>query len=145
MALTGVTRGEPLTDVVQRLLQQAASAGIRPRLLLLDRGFYSVAVIRHLQETRVPFLMPVTCHGRSPKHPEGPGGSQVFKTWTTSGWSTSTLGDAKKQTATVSICVKCRNYRGQWRRHGRQALVYAYGGTRSKVAEMVITCCRFTG
>src|SRR5262249_11369548 len=49
VALTGATKGESLKDVVQRLLRQAASAGIRPRLLLLDRGFYSVAVIRYLQ------------------------------------------------------------------------------------------------
>src|ERR1035437_7277013 len=34
VALTGVTTGEPLKDVVQRLLQQAARVGIRPRLLL---------------------------------------------------------------------------------------------------------------
>ena len=29
-----------------------------------------------------------------------------------------TLRDAKKQTGTLSICGKCRNYRGQWQRHG---------------------------
>jgi hypothetical protein len=50
--------------------------GVRPRLLLLDRGFYSVAVVRYLQAARVPFLMPVVCHGRSPKHQNGPSGSQ---------------------------------------------------------------------
>jgi hypothetical protein len=41
VALTGVKKGEPLKEVVQRLLRQAASVGIRPRLLLLDRGFYT--------------------------------------------------------------------------------------------------------
>jgi DDE family transposase len=128
VALTGVTKGEALKDVVQRLLRQAASVGVRTRLLLLDRGFYSVAVVRYLQAARVPFLMPVVCHGRSPKHPNGPSGSYVFRTWTTSGWSAHTLSDTKKRTATVSIGVKCRNYRGQWKRHGRQVLIYAYGG-----------------
>src|SRR5690349_13340063 len=59
VALTGVRKGEPLKDVVRRLLRQAASVGIRPRLVLLDRGFYSVAVVRYLQAARVPFLMPV--------------------------------------------------------------------------------------
>ena len=39
VALTGVKKGESLKDVVQRLLRQAASVGVRPRLLLLDRGF----------------------------------------------------------------------------------------------------------
>src|SRR4051812_43568385 len=81
VALTGVAKGEPLKDVVQRLLRQAASVGIRPRLLLLDRGFYSVAVVRYLQAARHPFLMPVVCHGRSPKQPGGPSGSYVFRTW----------------------------------------------------------------
>src|SRR5512135_2037358 len=127
VALTGVTKGEALKDVVQRLLRQAASVGVRTRLLLLDRGFYSVAVVRYLQAARVPFLMPVVCHGRSPKHPNGPSGSYVFRTGKKSGWSAHTLSDTKKRTATVSIGVKCRNYRGQWKRHGRQVLIYAYG------------------
>ena len=49
VALTGVKKGEPLKDVVQRLLCQAARVGVRTRLILLDRGFYSVAVVRYLQ------------------------------------------------------------------------------------------------
>jgi hypothetical protein len=142
VALTGVTKGEALKDVVQRLLRQAASVGIRARLLLLDRGFYSVAVVRYLQAARVPFLMPVVCHGRSPKQPRGPTGSYVFQTWTTSGWSTHTLTDAKRRTATVSIWVKCRNYRGQWKRHGRQALIYASWGYRPKSPESVFATYR---
>src|SRR3954466_14146274 len=72
VALTGVSKGEPLKDVVQRLLRQAASLGVRPRLLLLDRGFYSVAVVRYLQAARVPFLMPVVCQSRPPRPPKGP-------------------------------------------------------------------------
>src|SRR3954467_13024071 len=142
VALTGVTKGESLKDVVQRLLRQAASVGVRPRLLLLDRGFYSVAVVRYLQAARYPFLMPVVCHGRSPKQAGGPSGSYIFRTWKTSGWSTYTLADAKKRTATVSICVKCRNYRGQWKRHGRQALVYAYWGYRPPSPDSVFMTYR---
>src|SRR4051794_2978461 len=142
VALTGVTKGEPPKDVVQRLLRQAARVGIRSRLLLLDRGFDSVAVVRYLQAARQPFLMPVVCHGRSPKQRGGPTGSYVFRTWKTSGWSTYTLADAKKRTATVSICVRCGNYRGQWKRHGRQALVYACWGYRPASPEAVFTTYR---
>jgi hypothetical protein len=142
VALTGVKKGEPLKDVVQRLLRQAASVGVRPRLLLLDRGFYSVVVVRYLQAARVPFLMPVVCHGRPPKHPKGPSGSHVFRTWKVSGWSDHTLTDAKGRTARVSIGVKCRNYRGQWKRHGRQALVYAFWGYRPPSPDSVFTTYR---
>jgi hypothetical protein len=142
VAMTGVTKGEPLKDVVRRLLRQAASVGVRPRLLLLDRGFYSVAVVRYLQAARYPFLMPVVCHGRSAEQAGGPTGSYVFRTWKKGGWSRYTLTDAKKRTATVSICVKCRNYRGQWNRHGRQALIYAYWGYRPPSPDSAFTTYR---
>ena len=142
VALTGVRKGEVLKDVVQRLLRQAASVGVRPRLLLLDRGFYSVAVVRYLQAARHPFLMPVVCHGRSPKQRGGPSGSYLFRTWKKSGWSTYTLVDAKKRTATVSICVRCRNYRGERKRHGRQALIYAFWGVQPRSPESVFTTYR---
>jgi hypothetical protein len=142
VALTDVTKGEALKEVIRRLLRQASRVGVRPRLLLLDRGSSSVAVVRYLQQAQYPFLMPVVCHGRSPKQRGGPSGSYVFRTWKKSGWSTYTLTDAKKRTATVSICVKCRNSRGQWKRHGRQALIYASGGFRPPSPDSVFATYR---
>jgi ABC-type molybdenum transport system ATPase subunit/photorepair protein PhrA len=47
VALTAVARGEPLKQVVQRLVMPARSVGVEPRLLLLDRGFSSVDMIRY--------------------------------------------------------------------------------------------------
>src|SRR3954447_6391605 len=128
VALTPVARGEPLEEVLKRLLRQAAAIGVRCRLLLLDRGFYSVGVIRYLQAARYPFLMPVICRGRKLDDPRGPSGTNVFLTWQSSGFGTYTLHDAQKRSARVAICVKCRYYRGQWRRHGKQRLVYALWG-----------------
>src|SRR6516165_5206224 len=52
VALTWVQRGESLKEVVRRLLDQASHAGVRPRYVLLDRGFCSVDVIRYLQAAR---------------------------------------------------------------------------------------------
>src|SRR5439155_14388709 len=46
VALTAVYRGEALDEVVRRLLRWAGRAGVRPRYVLLDRGFCSVAVTR---------------------------------------------------------------------------------------------------
>jgi hypothetical protein len=128
VALTPVARGEPLEEVLKRLLRQAAAVGVRGRLLLLDRGFYSVGVVRYLQAARYPFLMPVICRGRKLDDPRGPSGTNVFLTWEKSGFGTYTLHDAHKHSARVSICVKCRYYRGQWRRHGKQRLIYAFWG-----------------
>ena len=72
--------------------------------------------------------MPVICRGRKLDDPRGPSGTNVFLTWQKSGWGTYTLHDARKRSARVSICVKCRYYRGQWRRQGKQRLIYAYWG-----------------
>jgi Transposase DDE domain len=128
VALTWVQRGESLKDVVRRLLDQASRAGVRPRYVLLDRGFCSVDVIRYLQASRRPFLMPLPLRGRPADHPKGASGSRVFAYHKRSGWSQYTLTDAHQRRATVGVCVKCRNRRGERGKHGRQALVYAYGG-----------------
>jgi Transposase DDE domain len=132
VALTAVAKGEPLKEIVRRLLKQARSVGVEPRLLLLDRGFYSVDVIRYLKAARYPFLMPVVIRGRKADDPRGPGGTRVFAVMKRSGWFEHTVRSGTMRTARVSICVSCRNYRGQWRRHGRQALVYACWGVEGR-------------
>src|SRR5262249_39685635 len=128
LALTTLERGEKLQEVLKRLLRRLARLGIAVAMLLVDRGFWSVAVIRYLQAARRPFLRPVVLRGRKDGHPEGPGGTRVFAVRKRSGWDEYTLTAANKQTARVSICIHCRNYNGQWGRHGRQALVYAFWG-----------------
>jgi hypothetical protein len=128
VALTAVRQGEALDGVIQRLLAQAAKAGVRPRYLLLDRGFCSVDVIRYLQAGRRAFLMPVPRRGHKADHPKGPSGTQIFACWKRSGWGRYTMTNARKRRATFAVCVKCRNRRGERGRHGREALVYAYGG-----------------
>jgi len=128
VALTPVEQGEKMAAVVKRLLALARKAGVRPRLLLLDRGFYSVEVIRYLQAARVPFLMPAVAHGGQAKKGNPATGIRAFQLLKRGGWGQHTLRNAAKRTATVSICVYAGNYRGQWKRHGRFAWVYAYWG-----------------
>jgi putative transposase len=128
VALDYVKKGDDPAGVVKRLLRQAARAGVKPRYLLLDRGFYSVGVIRYLQAARCPFLMPVPAKGRKADHPKGPSGTRAFHARKRGGWGRHTLRNAAGQKATIQVCVKCRNYRGSWKRHGRQALVYGFWG-----------------
>jgi Transposase DDE domain len=128
LAMTSVQQGEKMQDVLQRLLKRLSQLGICVRMLLLDRGFWSVAVIRYLQRARRPFLMPVVLRGRKEDHPRGPSGTRIFAMRKRGGWDEYALRAADKQTARVSICIHCRNYNGQWDRHGRQTLVYAFWG-----------------
>jgi hypothetical protein len=85
-------------------------------LLLLDRGFYSVSVIRYLYR------------GRAAHDSRGPSSTNIFAKLKCSGWHSYTLTAADQQTATVPMCVHCRNWQGRRRRHGRQTLVMPVGG-----------------
>jgi hypothetical protein len=131
VALTYVRRGEKLDRVLQRLLRCSSRVGVRPALLLLDRGFWTVGVLRYLQAARYPFLMPVIARGKKASTPGGPGGTRVFWTYRHSGGGSYTLRETGgRRTATVSICVHVRNRAGRRGRHGREHLVYAYWGWR---------------
>lgn len=132
VALMAGTRKTTMAEVVRELLRQVRAAGIKVRYTALDRGFYSVEVIRYLQQARTPFLMPVVGRGRSVEHLLGPSGSNVFKQCKVSGWSEYTLTDKKKRKATVRVCIKCRNRRGERGKRGREAWVYAYWGISPK-------------
>lgn len=142
VALMAATRKTTMAEVVSELLRQVRAAGIKVRYTVLDRGFYSVEVIRYLQRARTPFLMPVVGRGRSVKHPLGPSGSNVFKQCKVSGWSEYTLSDAKKNKATVRVCIKCRNRRGERGRQGREAWVYAFWGISPKQFDWVAQAYR---
>ncbi|OHB85024.1 MAG: hypothetical protein A2V98_13365 [Planctomycetes bacterium RBG_16_64_12] len=141
IALTPVRQGEKMEEVVQRLLRQARAHGVQCRLLLLDRGFYSVAVIRYLQSARCPFLMPVIQRGRKPTNGTPATGTRAFAAWKKSGWATHTLKTSKAtkygKTATVQICVSCGNFAGKWGRHGRRTFVYAFWGFRPESSHWV--------
>jgi hypothetical protein len=105
-------------------------AEIHHRLLLLDRGFYSVSVIRYLYR------------GRAAHDPRGPSSMNVFAKLKCSGWHSYTLTAADQQTATVPICVHCRNWQGRRRRHGRQTLVYACWGIGQRSTHWVYQAYR---
>ncbi len=128
VALLSVNKGDALVDVLWALLRQAARAGVRPRYLLLDKEFCSVEVIRYLQAARHAWLMPLVARGNKADHPKGPSGSRVFHGWKRGGWSRYTMTNACGKKATFAVCVKCRNLRGERGKHGREALVYAFGG-----------------
>ena len=106
IALTPVCRGESMENVLRRLLHQARAEGVKSRLLLLDRGFYSVAVIGYLKSARVAFLMPVIRRGRKPTGGKPATGTRAFAQWKKSGWSTHTLKTSKA--TTLARCPKRR-------------------------------------
>jgi putative transposase len=127
VAVVYVLKGTSLETVIEQLLESAKDAGIRPRLLLLDRGFFQAGVIAYLQAWRIPFLMPMTMRGRKPTHPKGPSGTYALTAQKRSGWSTYTWTGRNKKQVTVSVCLaRTRRRNGK----GSITLAFAYGGIR---------------
>ena len=109
LGLRAVHHADPWADVVRDLLRQVRKAGVAVRALLLDRGFYSVGVIRYLQAARCPFLMPAIRRGRKPSHPKGASGTWAFTTRRRSGWARHTLWERSHRrgvTVTVAVCYR---------------------------------------
>ena len=149
LAILAVTHSTPWEDIVRDLLRMAVRLVGGVRLVLLDRGFWSVAVIRYLQRARYPFLMPVLGRGRKVGDPRGPGGSNVFFAWRASGWSRYTLEAGKKakkagKDAKATVLIAVRVCRAKKARSGskpskkkRRVLVYAAWGVGAHTPEWV--------
>lgn len=129
LAMTYVFGGETIEQVLKRLMQQVQKLGVKVRFLLLDKGFFSVDVVRYLQAARYPFLMPAFARGRKPKRPK-PDSLHAYAAQKRSGWGRYSWTNKRKRRAMVSIAIVCRNYRGQRGRHGRRTQLYAYWGLR---------------
>jgi hypothetical protein len=129
--LRAVHHADPGDEVVRDLLRQVRKAGVGVRCLLLDRGFYSVAVLRYLRSARCPFILPVVRHGRKPSDPRGPTGTWALAAWRRSGWARHTLEERRRrQRVTVDVAV-CRHRlpeqtRGGRRLPGRRLRVWLY-------------------
>ena len=137
VALMPVTRGQAPADTARELLARVRRAVIPVGLIVVDREFYSVEAIRYFLAARYPFLMPVLARGRPATHPSGPSGSQAFKRWKRGGWARHTPISSARRKATVAICVKCRNRRGERGKKGREALAYACWGIGRKSPDWV--------
>jgi putative transposase len=132
LALSYVRAGEKMQDVIKRLLHRCAQLQVRPKLVLLDRGFWTVAVIRYLQAARYPFLMPVIARGKTAAQPGGPSGTRVFQHWQRGGFSEYLLKESGKKAkkARMQIGVYVRYRKGRRGKKGKERLVYAFWSWR---------------
>lgn len=128
LAITFVTASDSMFDVVRRMNKRLLQLGIRVEVYLLDRGFYSVEVIRWLITYNKPFIMPVRVFGKPLT------GMRRLKASKVSHWEQYTVHSQKTGKVTFEAAVCCDNFRGKrgrqgkHARHGRRTLVYATYG-----------------
>jgi hypothetical protein len=71
LAMCRVGAKQSMEQVLRTLLARLVTLGIRIKLVLLDRGFYSVRVMRDLIMAELPFIMPAVKRGKKPTTPGG--------------------------------------------------------------------------
>jgi putative transposase len=133
LAQTFVWAEDRLPQVLDRLRQQLRQRGIKTKLLLLDRAFFTVEIMASLQGDGQPFIIPVILRGKLVP----PGGTRVLVVKRSSHWTRYTMKSASGQTVTFEVAVAAQNgaahrsRSGQRWKRGRHVRAYAVGGLRS--------------
>ncbi len=127
LACTWVRAEDATVAVVERLLDEVEKSGVKIRRILLDRGFFSVAVMSLLKGRDINFLMPVVMRGRKPARGKKPKGWRIFLS-KNAGWHRYTHRYKGEEVA-VKVCVTYRSFRHhRTKKRCNQKLVFAAWG-----------------
>ncbi len=141
LALTHVEYGEKMKDVLRRLLAIVRKRGVKIRYLLLDKGFYSVAVIRYLRRIKQGYIIPILIRGRKKSDPKAPPSGMRALLKKNNGYYRQTItgedGVNKKAQATITVCVASKRYlHEKTGKHRRKKLLYAIWKVRMTPADI---------
>ena len=136
LALVRVEYGDSMKEVLRRLLAIVRRRGVQIRFLLLDKGFFSVEVMRYLLRAGRGFIIPAAVRGRKPKNPKTPphGLRALLKKKNGYYRETITSGQTKdkpKTSVTVNICVATKHFTHEdTGRRRRKRLLYVVSKVR---------------
>jgi Transposase DDE domain len=146
VGLLPVVNGADLTILIDKLLAQAALRNLRPRRLLLDRGFYAAKVMQHLQQKNIAYVIPMIRRGKAGRtKKESTATAQFFvkrrRGWTTYTWDARIRNHEGRQgprtKMTTDVCMAPRRDK---RGKSKQPLVFACHGMNkmapAEVAEL---------
>src|SRR4029450_5534067 len=128
LASCRVRAKQTMAHVVRTLLARLVPLGSRIKLLLLDRGFYRVRVMRELITGELPFIMPAVKRGKKPTAPGGHTRTYARATEKKGRWPSYTLHSPQEGHVDFDLAVVCHNTRGHRGRYQREALLYATWG-----------------
>ncbi len=117
IALTPVRRDDLMVGILTRLLDRAVQFGLRIKRLYLDRGFFSVPVIRWLIALDVPVEMPVIIRGKQGGTRQLLQGGKSYKT-------RYTMHSQDYGEVTFDVWVVCLYQNGKRGKHGRTYCAY---------------------
>lgn len=117
LGLHAVRRDESMVAVLTHLFDRLASLDVGIKRLYLDRGFYSVPVIRWLQACDIPFLMPVIVRGKQ-------GGTRSLVNQKRTYKTTYTMKSPEYGSARFDVSVVGTYQMGRRRKHGVEYLPF---------------------
>jgi len=117
LGIHAVHRQETLVATVTILLAMLHPLRIGVKRLYLDRGFYSVPVIRWLKALNIPFILPAVIRGKT-------GGTRALLRGRKSYATHYSLNSQLHGTVSCQMRVVCRYHKGRHGRHGVQYFLY---------------------
>lgn len=117
LGIHAVHRQETLVATLTYLLARLTPLRVRVKRLYLDRGFYSVPVIRWLKALNIPFLLPAVIRGKT-------GGTRQLLVGRKSYATRYTLTSAQYGSVTCQMRVVCTYHQGFKGKHGIQYTLY---------------------
>jgi hypothetical protein len=117
LGIHAVHRQETQVATLTYLLAMLHPLKVKVKRLYLDRGFYSVPVIRWLKTLNFPFLMPAVIRGKT-------GGTRQLLVGRTSYATYYTLSSPHYGSVRCQIRVVCSYYKGFKGKHGIQYTLY---------------------
>jgi putative transposase len=117
LAIRGIRNRDTNVAIITYLLASISSLKIEIKTLYLDRGFFSIAVIRWLKALRIPFIMPAIKTGKT-------GGIKQFLQGRKSYKTTYTMQKNKENLVTFDLWIVCKYKKGKRKKHGVEYFVY---------------------
>jgi Transposase DDE domain len=117
LAVHAIPADETMVATITYLLDQISNRRVRVKRLYLDRGFYSVPVIRWLKGLNLPFIMPAVIRGKQ-------GGTRALCHGRSSYRTNYTLKSTNYGTVDCQIAVVCHYQKGRHHQHGIDYCLY---------------------
>jgi hypothetical protein len=117
IAIRGIRNQDTNVAIITYLLASISSLKIDVKTLYLDRGFFSISVIRWLKALRIPFIIPAIKRGKT-------GGIKQFLQGRKSYKTTYTMQKNKEDFVTFDLWIVCKYKKGKRKKHGVEYFVY---------------------
>ncbi|MBW1744511.1 MAG: transposase [Deltaproteobacteria bacterium] len=111
VAVTLVRRSDKTQQVLQRLLEQGKTLGLRLKRLYLDRGFDNNGVVAYLKQQSFPTIIPLTIRGKQ-------GGTRALLKGRKSYQTTYTRASTRYGEQVLNVHVACKYSKGRYGRQG---------------------------